>query len=477
MRWTILAWAAAALVGLFVSLAILRNPVQITDSLIPILEVQDLSPWQVFLAKISETRFSRPLYWIAIKLLLDNSGGHYALAFKAFHVLLVAVLFACFVRAARVQTRDDALAFLFSLVVLTGMHTFLGMVWEGYPVNHYLEVAVFCMAALVLCQSRGGWLADLAAAILFVVAALTLESGLLVWVVFFAARLVGQQGVSWRGVAVTTVLLGVYMVLRFSVIDIGLPLVGERATGFGFSRIEPDEIRTRFVATGHLYYFYLYNVVSAFASIFLSEPTGGRWTLTQRVLTGDIDPRAATTIVSALVATGLFVRFAIGRRAAWRLRQFDRDDQIVLIFIAVALGNAAICYSYVKDEVMSTAGVFYAIAVFAAARHALPRWASAPAMGGVERRVATAAFSLLLFAGSASWTIRATDLQYQMLRIGAIYRYEWAHVDEWLQQQNELPKTAQGARLVFDLREEAMRTRSLSRLFVPRWALKWFVPE
>ena len=259
-RWTWMAWSASALMALIVSVGIMRNPVQVTDSLVPMLKVQNASTQQVFMAKIEGAGFLRPLYRVQIKLLLEGSRGHYAVAYKSFHVLLVALLFFFFTRAARVRTKDDAAAFAFAVVVLTGMHSFLGMVWEGYPVNHYLEIAVFCVAALVLCQSSGGLVADMLAALLFVMAALTLDSGLLVWVVFVASRLVGLRGISWRGVAMTTALMAGYMVLRFMVLDIGSPPVGERAVGIGFSRIEPAEIERRFVATGHLYYLYLYNV-------------------------------------------------------------------------------------------------------------------------------------------------------------------------------------------------------------------------
>jgi hypothetical protein len=471
-RWTWMAWSAAALMTLVVSVAILRNPVQVTDSLVPILRVQDGSSGQVFMSKIGGAGFLRPLYWVQIKLLLDGSRGRYAIAYKAFHVLCVALLFFFFALAARVRTKDDAAAFAFALVVLTGMHTFLGMVWEAYPVNHYLEIAVFCVAAIVLCQSRGGVVADIVAALLFVVASLTLDSGILVWVVIAAGRLVGLRGVSWRGVAMTTALLAAYMVLRFEVFQIGSPLVGERAVGFGFSRIEPAEIESRFVATGHLYYFYLYNVVSAFVSVFLSEPISGRWMLTQRIIDGGIDPMVATSLISTLVATGLIVRFAIVRRRDWAARQFNHGDQIVLVCVAVALGNAVMCFSYVKDEIMSTAGVFYALAAFSGMRHALATWAAAR-----TRTAAGTALVVVLFAGSAAWTIRTTGSQYQMLRIGTVDRYEWAHVDEWLAQQNQTPTTAQGARLVRDLRTDAMRTRPLSVLFVPRWAVRWFIPE
>jgi hypothetical protein len=468
-----MAWSAAALTAFIVSLAILRNPVQVTDSLLPMISVQNVSPVVVFRTMVNEASgLSRPLYWLEIKLLLDASRGNYFVAYKAFHVVLVAALLVLFAAAARVRSRDDGFAFLFALIVLIGMHTFVGMVWEGYPVNHYLEIAVFSLGALVLCQSRGGWAADLAAPILFVVASLTLDSGLLVWVVVVTARLVGLRGVSWRGVAMTTGLLAVYMLLRFGVLGVGSPDVGERATGFGFSRIEPAEIQRRFVETGHLYYFYLYNIVSAFTSVFLSEPRSGRWLLTQRVLAREIDPWVVTTLVSTVVATGLLLTFAITRHASWRRRQFDHNDQLVIIFVAIALGNAAMCFSYVKDEVMSAAGVFYALAVFGATREALARW------GEARWSAATIiALAIILFAGSTSWTIRATGLQYQMVRIGAVDRYEWAHVDEWLVQQQRTPGTPEGQRLVKELRAEAMRTRPLSVLFVPRWVVRWFIPE
>ncbi len=467
-----MAWSAASLTALVVCLAVVRNPLQITDSLVPILKVQDMSAWQVLMGKIDSGGFFRPLRFMQIKLLLDGSGGHYNLAYKLFHVLFIAALFFVFVRVARVRTKNDALAFTYALVVLTGMHTFLGMVWEEYAINHFIEIAVFSIAALLLCQSHGGVIADTAAAVLFVVATLTLDSGPLVWVVVVAARLVGLRGVSRRGVAVMTGLLAAYMFYRFGLFNIGAPDAGERATGFGFSRIEPADIQRRFVETGRLYYFHLYNVVSAFASIFLSEPTNGRWMLTERVVTGNIDPMVITSIVSALVGTGLLVLFAIHRRAAWAARQFDHADQLVIICVVVALANAAMCFSYVKDDIMSTAGVFYALAVFAATRDALTRW-SQPS----RPTAATAVLGLMLFAGGAAWTIRTIGLQYQMLRIGAADRYEWAHVDEWLAQQDQTPTTPQGKGLVQDLRAEAMRTRPLSLLFVPRWAVKWFITE
>jgi len=467
--WRVLAWAATLVVLLTVSIAIGRNVVQVTDSLVPILEVQGAPVSHVFVAKLNETGFSRPLYYVVTRVLFDVSPGHHFLAFKAFNIAFLVALFALFARAARVRTKADSTAFLFALMVLIGMRTFLGTVWEGYPINHYLEIAVFCMAALALSDSSGGWLADVAAPLLFVIASLTLESGLLVWVVLVVARLVGLRGVSWRSIAVTTALLAAYMVLRFGVLGIGVPDVGERATGFGFSRIEPGDIKGRFVATGHLYYFYLYNVASAFASLFLSDPTNGAWELTGKVWRGDLNPVVVTYTVSALFATGLLCWYAATRWRDWMARRFTRSDQLVLIALAVAAGNAAICFSYVKDEVMSTGGVFYALAVFAAAREAVARWVRMP-----RAALVNVALAIVVFAGSAAWTIRGTALHYQMLRIGASDRIEWAHVDEWLAQQDKKPSSERDAQLVAELQVEAMQTRPLSLLYVPRWATRWF---
>jgi hypothetical protein len=55
-----------------------------------------------------------------------------------------------------------------------------------------------------------------------VVASLTLESGLLVWVVAVAAWASGMPGISRRGVMAVTALVGVYALVRFVFIDVAL---------------------------------------------------------------------------------------------------------------------------------------------------------------------------------------------------------------------------------------------------------------
>ena len=140
-----------------VSFSLLRIPIQVPDSLLVMLEAQ-AAPSAALSNFMGERGFLRPVYISQTRLLLDAAGGeHYFLVFRGFHAALVAVLFVLFVMAARVRTRTDFAAFTLGLLVLTGIHTFRGNVWEAYPVNHYLEIAVCSLAAFVLCQSRGGW--------------------------------------------------------------------------------------------------------------------------------------------------------------------------------------------------------------------------------------------------------------------------------------------------------------------------------
>ena len=461
------AWLAALVMAAAVSFSLLRIPIQVPDSLVVMLQAQ-AAPSASLTHFMGEQGFLRPIYMAQTRVLLDAAAGeHYVLVFRGFHVALVALLFVLFVRALGVRTGNDFAAFALALVVLTGHHTFRGNVWESYPVNHYLEIAILCLAALVVHQSRGGWWADLAAGVFFVLASLTLESGLIVWVVVVAGWLVGLRGISWRGVALVSVLLAGYFFLRFAYLDTGNPELIDRATGFGFGRLERDQVAARFADAP--YVLYAYNVMSSILSVLFSEPRGGTWEITRRWVDGEVPPSTVVAFVSSTIATGLLVWFAATRWSAWRARRFEPADQLVLVFAAVTAANAAISYVYVKDEIMSTAGVFYALAVFAAARAALVRFGDSP-----RRALATAALAIVLGTASTAWAIRATGLHYHMYYAAYYLRNEWATVDLWLREQRVDPGTDKGRALVESLRGAAIRMPALNPYFLPRWAERWF---
>jgi hypothetical protein len=460
--WRLAAWGLTAIVTLSVCYSLVRIPLQVHDSLIPILDAQKHGSVSAALTSSLRSRaYLRPFRMVQIQVLFELSRGHYFVAYKGFHVVLLMALFALVVAALRIRTAVDFLVFSFALTVLTGMHTFLGMVWEAYPINHFLEIAVFCMLALVLAQSGGGWWIDLLAALIFAVASLTLESGLLVWVVIVSAWIVGLRGISTRGVLIVTALVACYFGLRVY-LSTGSPDLLERASGFGLHRLERTELTRRFADWP--YPFYAYNVVCSFLSVLFAQPREGVWTLPQEWITGQVSMGTIVNIASSLLTTVL-IGWSVARRArgwfAWRL---EPADQIVIVALAVLAGNSAISYGYTKDVIPSPAGVFYALAAFVAVRDAL-YWAGERARSPVVH----VALGLIMAVAASGWLVRAVGVHYLTHRIGMKVRNEWVDVDAWLKTQNEWPTDPAGVRLVETLRSDAVERDVVNTRLIHRW--------
>ena len=77
-------------------------------------------------------------------------------------------------------------------------------------------------------------------------------------------------------------------------------------------------------------------------------------------------------------------------------------DRHLVIFVLVLAANAAMSYVYTKDEIMSTAGAFYALPVAGAAVYFLRGWPDRARAWPV-----TAVVCVLCLAGSAAWATRA----------------------------------------------------------------------
>src|SRR5262245_30310346 len=152
-------------------------PVQVSDSLVELLDAQESpSAYATFVRSLRTRAYLRPLRVAQIKALFDLANGHYRLAYRGFHAALLALAVFLFVRVLDLETWSDFAAAVFALTVFTGLHTFRGTVREAFPINHFLEIVVLCLIAVSLARSRGGWVIDAAAAAVFVVASLTLES-------------------------------------------------------------------------------------------------------------------------------------------------------------------------------------------------------------------------------------------------------------------------------------------------------------
>ena len=362
---------------------------------------------------------------------------------------LVLACFALFGLALNPRARADFIALAVALSILTGLHTFVMTVAEAYPINHFLEMCVLCLLTLVLAQSKGGWWADLGAVLTFIVASLTLESGLLVWVVALAARVLGMRGISTRGLVAMTLLLSAYFYLRFAYLDIGVPSLSERSSGFGTARLDPEELVRRF--GDWPYGFYAYNALSSFLTVLLSEPREGVWEIIADRATGRMAPGSVINVVSSTITLALIVWFAIRRASAWTRGAFAPADRVVIMMFLVLAANAVISYGYTKDEIMSPAGVFYALGAFVALRHAID-WLTET---GRNRRAIAIVWCVLLVA-AAGWSIRSVGLHYRMHRTALDVRSEWVDVLAWLETQGDPPRSEAERQIVDRLRDDAI---------------------
>lgn len=443
-----LAYGYAMVVALALGHFLLGLPIQLSDSFGQMLKLS--GPWgDLLYGEFTQRGFMRPLMWGELKLVYELSGGNYFAWFRGAHVVEVVILILLYVRLVRPRTYRDLTVLPLGLAVLVGLHTFQGTVREAFPLNHFLAVLIYTLLAANLVTSRYRWWNDVLGVLLFIVSALTIESGLLVWVILVGGTLVGARGVSRSGVAVLAALLAGYFILRFPVLGVGAPDLMERSSGFGFRMLDPPELVERFGSNP--FGFYLYNIVSSAMSVLLSEPTGGVFRLTQQTLQGRFDVAAWISPVASFCGTGLIAIFLWRRRRAFVERRLDRDDQLVALFVMVWAANAVISYPYVKDVVMSPAGVFMAIAVFAAARNVL---AGLPGVG--SPRIAVIALAGFALTG-ATWGIRAAGTHLS-LRTGAhVERNEWAYAEISLAEDGVV-LTDSDKTLLQTLRDDALFT-------------------
>lgn len=446
-RWELISYGCAVAAAAVLAYALFGLPVQVTDSLNNLIKLQGKTLTQVVVDEFSQQSYLRPLLWGTLKAVFDQAEGRYFYVFRGLHALQATALLLMYVRLVRPRTATDAACVPLGLAVLIGMHTFSGTVREAFPINTFLTI-LLCVfgAALIALSDYRRW-HDAAAAVLLVFAALTVESGLLVAVIFVAAALTGARGLSRTGVAAQVGLVAGYFALRYLVFDIGTPTLIERASGYGWGMLEPDELMARF--GGSPLPFYAYNIGTSMLSVLFSEPRAGVWVVTASLLEDGGRWEAMTVnAVASVLATALIARFVWRRRRAWLAREFSRDDRLVFVAGAVLAANAVLSFVYTKDVIMSPAGAFFAVAVFVAARHQVT-WLP-------TRRPAAALWVVALMLLSTTWAIRYVGLHADLRRAEAKVRGEWAFVESWLRRQPLEPMGPAALALKRELRDDAV---------------------
>ena len=140
-----------------------------------------------------------------------------------------------------------------------------------------------------------------------------------------------------------------------------------------------------------------------------------------------------------------------------------------MIFALVLAANAAMSYVYTKDEIMSTAGAFYALPVAGAAVYFLRPWPER-----ARSWQATAVVCVVCLAGSAAWATRAAGVHHVLRSQAFVQRNDWTRLDrEWSRDGNWERYRAQEP-LVRELQREAISTRVVNPRFEPRWMERVF---
>ena len=453
-------YALAALFALALACDLLWMPVQVSDSLGEIFEARKSpSVWASFTDTLGSEAYLRPLRIAQIKALFDLAGGrHYWLVYRSFHALLLVAAILLFTRALRVRTAVDFAAAAVALVVLIGLHTFRGTVQEAFPINHFLEVVVLCLVVLNLAQSRGGIWVDVGAALTFTVAALTLESGLLVWFVAVAAWAVGWRGISVRGLSVMTVLLIGYGYLRFVHLATGVPSLTERSSGYLLEVLEPEELERRFGSQP--LWFYAYNVLASAGSVLFAEPRSGVFETVGAWLNDRPLRRELLLVATSVVTTGVIAWTAVLHIV--QRRPLGDTARFIVVFVVVLAANATLSFAYTKDEIMSVAGVFYALAAFGAMRDLATR---------TGLRVATAAAGVLLVGALATgWSVRAAGVHY-VLRSQAIkHQIDWVELLGRWHREDRWPTDPIEEQLLLRLHADAVHIKlPNTRIGRPDW--------
>ena len=464
-----LAYASAAVLALAIGRDLLHMPLQVADSLTLVLDAAqpERTVWSEFRSRLSDTDYLRPVYYATIKLVSDLGNGHYFLAYRLFHALLVFAFLMLFVRALEVRDWLRCAVMPLALAVFLGIHTFLGTVKEIWPISHFLQVAVLSLAALNLTQMRRGLLVDIAIMVTFVLAAFTLESGLLVWVVVVGAWISGMPGASSRTVIGVTLLVGSYALLRFAIYDTTMPGIEQRSTGFLLEVLDPPEVRERF--GDNLWPLYGYNVFSSVSSVLFTEPRAGVWQLVRAIRGDQLAPRYFIQTGASLLATGLVIAYVVDRLRSGVRRPVTLADRHTVIFAMVLGANAAICYLYTKDEILSVAGAFYALPVFGATVHFIRRWSERP-----RRWQATAAVCVLLVVGGAAWAIRAAGVHHVLRSQAFVQRNDWARMERQWRRDGNWEQYSESVPLILQLRDEAISMQVVNPYFVPRWMERVF---
>jgi len=451
--WTRAGYGTAVIATAATGYFLLRLPLDVSENIIAILQAHNPLATLVGVAGTV-----RPLGWLFFRGVLDASFGHPFEGFRLLNTLSLASIFVCGVHILRVRTMQAWGVALLAIVVMIGIHPFHMSVRET-AVNHHLIVPCFLFAAVAIAVSAHRWWSDLLATLILLGALSLVEAGVLVWVAIAAGWLTGLRGISWRGVAVCTALLATYLVVYLVLAD--APATGSRGTGFGFHMMDASEVRARFGANPLP--LYAYNVMASAMTVLASEPRGGVFGFVYQIVNGSLKAGSVLNVLTSTLTTAVMIWYAGQRWRAWRVLEFTHGDRVFLVSWAVLGANAVISFSYLKEIVMTTGALAYALAVFPAFTLFLERLRRPLTLAG-------AGFACALLAiVSIGWTTRAALFFVDVQVAAYASQNSWVMVDEWLARQQRSPLSEADRDVVQQWRREMLAMPVPRKYLRPGW--------
>jgi hypothetical protein len=127
----------------------------------------------------------------------------------------------------------------------------------------------------------------------------------------------------------------------------------------------------------------------------------------------------------------------------------DDTARFIIVGLTVLGANATLSFSYTKNDILSIAGAFYALAAYGAIRDGL---LAAPDM----QRAARVAVAVMLCLLSIGWTIRSAGAHYLLRAQAFRHQADWAALPGIWQRNGRWPSTLAEQRLIHQLRMDAV---------------------
>jgi hypothetical protein len=119
----------------------------------------------------------------------------------------------------------------------------------------------------------------------------------------------------------------------------------------------------------------------------------------------------------------------------------------MLMFGAVLVANAVMSFAYTNDDIVSPAGMVYAVAAYCVA---------AGSLESARTSLRTLLVVVPLTLISCAWCLRAIDRPYDLLISAERNQTDWAQVDSWRKNNPIVATVPEYAPMIERLRAEAL---------------------